>query len=46
MVAFCMKCMKEIEIKNPQKVNMRNGRPATEGLCPSCGKKVFKIGKS
>lgn len=46
MVAFCMKCMREIEIKDPREVKIKNGRPAMEGLCPSCGKKVFKIGKS
>lgn len=46
MDAFCMKCKREIEIKEPRQVKMRNGRPATEGLCPLCGKKVFKIEKS
>jgi hypothetical protein len=23
---------------------MKNGRPATEGKCPVCGTKMFKIG--
>jgi len=25
---------------------MKNGRPATEGKCPVCGTKMFKIGAS
>ncbi|MCJ7744433.1 MAG: DUF5679 domain-containing protein [Dehalococcoidales bacterium] len=25
---------------------MKNGRPATQGVCPSCGTKMFRIGKA
>jgi hypothetical protein len=25
---------------------MKNRRPATQGVCPVCGTKMFKIGKS
>jgi hypothetical protein len=25
---------------------MKNGRPATEGTCPVCGTRMFKIGAS
>jgi hypothetical protein len=25
---------------------MKNGKPATEGTCPVCGTKMFKIGKA
>jgi len=25
---------------------MKNGKPATTGTCPTCGTKIFKIGKS
>jgi len=25
---------------------MKNGRPATEGKCPVCGTKMFKIGSA
>jgi len=25
---------------------MKNGRPATQGICPVCGTKIFKIGAS
>jgi hypothetical protein len=41
-----MKEKRMVEIKNPQPYTMRNGKPATRGVCPSCGTKVFKIGKA
>ena len=44
MQAYCMKCRTMREIKNPEKVTMKNGRPATKGTCPVCGTKIFKIG--
>jgi DNA-directed RNA polymerase subunit RPC12/RpoP len=46
MQAYCMKCKKKVEIKNPRAIAMKNKRPATQGVCPSCGTKVFRIGKS
>jgi hypothetical protein len=44
--AYCFKCRRKVDIRNPQKVTLKNGRPATKGVCPSCGTKVFRIGKS
>jgi DNA-directed RNA polymerase subunit RPC12/RpoP len=46
MQAYCMKCRKKVEVKNPQQIKMKNGRPATSGVCPNCGTKVFRIGKA
>ena len=46
MQAYCVKCRKKVEIKNPQAMTMKNKRPATKGVCPSCGTKVFRIGKT
>ena len=43
--AYCMKCRKKVEMSNPKQVTMKNGRPATQGTCPVCGTKVFRIGK-
>lgn len=43
--AYCVKCKKKIEIKNPRREKMANGKPATKGTCPSCGTKVFRIGE-
>jgi hypothetical protein len=31
-------------MKNPEKVTLKNGRPATKGTCPNCGTKMFRIG--
>jgi len=45
MKAYCMKCRAQREIKNPQSIVMKNKRPATQGVCPVCGTKVFRIGK-
>jgi hypothetical protein len=43
---YCVKCKAKKEIKDPKDITMKNGRPATQGLCPDCGTKIFKIGKS
>jgi hypothetical protein len=41
-----MKCRARREIKNAKNITMKNGRPATQGVCPVCGTKVFRIGKA
>ena len=46
MQAYCFKCRSKKEIKGPQKITLKNGRPATRGSCPTCGTKVFRIGQS
>ena len=46
MEAYCFKCRAKREIKNPESVTLKNGRPATQGTCPVCGTKVFRSGKS
>ncbi len=45
MQGYCVKDGKKVEIKNPKAITMKNGRPATQGVCPICGTKVFRIGK-
>jgi len=45
MQAYCMKCRAKREIKNPKSITLKNGRPATQGVCPVCGTKVYRIGK-
>ncbi len=44
--AYCMKCRKKVEINNPRRVTLKNRRPATQGVCPKCGTKVFRIEKA
>ena len=46
MQAYCMKCRAKREIKDPRRIVMKNRKPATQGVCPVSGTKVFRIGKS
>ena len=41
---YCVKCKCKKEMKEPKAITMKNGRPATQGTCPDCGTKMFKIG--
>ena len=43
--AFAAGLITTKEIKDPQQITMKNGRPAIQGTCPDCGTKIFKIGK-
>jgi hypothetical protein len=33
-------------MRNARAITMKNGKPATQGVCPVCGTKMFRIGKS
>ena len=44
VTGYCMKCKAPREIQDPQQTTMKNGRPATQGACPACGTRMFKIG--
>lgn len=46
MEAYCLKCRTKREMKEPTPITMKNGKPATQGVCPECGTKMFKIGKA
>ena len=43
--AYCMKCRKKVEIRNPKQITLKNRRPAVQGVCPTCATKVFRVGK-
>ena len=45
MQAYCMKCRVKREMKDAKAITMKNGTPATQGTCPVCGTKMFRIGK-
>ncbi|MCH8085087.1 MAG: DUF5679 domain-containing protein [Nitrosopumilus sp.] len=45
VTAYCVKCREKRDIKNPEETTLKNGRPAVKGTCPTCGTKVFRIGK-
>ncbi|MDP6501140.1 MAG: DUF5679 domain-containing protein [Dehalococcoidales bacterium] len=44
MDAYCVKCRVKREMKDSKGITMKNGRPATQGTCPTCGTKMFRIG--
>lgn len=44
--AYCLKCRVKREMKDPKPITMKNGKPATEGSCPVCSTRMFKIGKA
>lgn len=46
MEGYCMKCKTKREIQGAEQITMKNGKPATQGTCPVCGTKIFKIGKA
>ena len=46
MQAYCMKCKAKREMKDARSITMKNSRPATQGVCPACGTKMFRIGKN
>ncbi len=41
--AYCVKCKAKTDIKDAQKVTMKNGREALKGTCEKCGTGVYKI---
>jgi len=45
MQAYCVKCRAKREMKDAKAITMKNGKPATQGICPTCGTKMFRIGK-
>ena len=42
-IAYCVKCKAKSEMKDPQRVTMKNGRPAMKGICSKCGTGMYKI---
>jgi hypothetical protein len=45
MQAYCVKCRAKKDMSNAKSITMKNGKPATQGVCPTCGTKMFRIGK-
>jgi len=46
MEGYCVKCKAKKEMQKTKEISMKNGRPATQGICPDCGTKMFRIGKA
>jgi len=45
MQAYCMKCRTKREMKDAKAITMKNGKPATQGVCPTCGTKMPRSSK-
>jgi hypothetical protein len=41
-----MKCRTKREMKDARSITRKNGKPATQGVCPTYGIKMFRIDKS
>ncbi len=46
MEGYCVKCRAKKQMKSAKAITMKNGKPATQGVCPTCGTKMFRIGKA
>jgi len=42
---YCFRCKAKREIEDAVAVTLKNGRPATKGVCAHCGTKIFRIGQ-
>lgn len=39
-LAYCVKCKQKREMKDAHQVTMKNGKPAMQGVCSTCGTKL------
>src|SRR5512147_1759094 len=46
MEAYCMKCKTKREVKDPVATFNAKGSPVTIGICPVCGTKLYKMGRT
>ncbi|HET8845957.1 MAG TPA: DUF5679 domain-containing protein [Ktedonobacteraceae bacterium] len=42
-IAYCVKCKTKREMKNPHQITMKNGKPAMQGECTTCGTRLNLI---
>lgn len=42
-IAYCVKCKAKSEMKDTQRITMKNGRPAMKGTCVKCETGMYKI---
>jgi hypothetical protein len=43
---YCVKCRAKRDVANPEKVTMKNGKPAMKAKCPVCGTGMYRIGSA
>jgi DNA topoisomerase I len=46
MEAYCMKCKTKREMQDPVAMFNAKGSPVTVGVCPVCGTKLYKMGRT
>jgi DNA topoisomerase-1 len=46
MEAYCVKCKTKREMSDLEPVFTSAGSPATQGTCPECGTKLFRMGRT
>ena len=46
MEAYCMKCKTKREMKDPVASFNAKGSPVTIGVCPVCGTKLYRMGRT
>jgi DNA topoisomerase-1 len=46
IVAYCVKCKTKQPMQDPRPVFTASGSPATQGVCPVCGSKMFRTGRT
>ena len=46
MEAYCVKCKAKREVQDPQAVFTKSGTPAVKGVCPVCGTKLYRMGRT
>lgn len=46
MEAYCVKCKEKREMLNPEAAFTETGAPGTRGVCPVCGTKMFRMGRT
>jgi len=46
ITAYCVKCKEKREMSQPEAVFTSTGTPGTRGVCPVCGTKMFKMGRT
>ncbi len=42
--AYCFRCRKKVEMKEPREITLKNRAPATKGRCVQCGGEVYRTG--
>ena len=46
MEAYCFKCKEKREMQDAEATFTASGSPATRGICPVCGTKMFRMGRT